>query len=337
MKKVLVTGATGFIALHCIEQLLRDGYAVRSTVRTPSRISEVKDAIAAQGLEADTVEFTQADLMNTDGWDEAVKGCEYVLHVASPFIVGLPKHEDELIIPAVRGTETVISAAIRHKVKRVVLTSSCAAITDTFDGRTHFTEADWSDTNHPKTSAYYKSKTLAERKAWELIEAQSQKGKTTELSVINPAGVIGPSLTDDIGTANEFVRKILAGEVPGCPRLHLGFVDVRDVATAHILAMTHKEAAGERFIISEREFWFKEFCAVLRDAGYKKAPTIQMPDFMVRLFGLFDPATRQIGTMLGAERYTPSDKAKSVLGWKPRDARDSIRETATQIIEKKLV
>ena len=336
MEKVLVTGATGFIALHCITQLLEQGYAVRGTVRTPSRIDEVKEAITAHGLNADKVEFAEADLLHEDGWDAAVKGCDYVMHVASPFMVGLPKHEDELIKPAVKGVESVITAAIKHKVKKVVLTSSCAAITDTFDNKITFSEEDWSDTSNPGISAYYKSKTLAERRAWEIIDGQSGRGKKTALSVINPAGVIGPTLTDDIGVANEFVRKILVGEVPGCPRMHLGFVDVRDVAAAHLLAMQKDAANGERFIISEREFWFKDFCAVLREAGYKKAPTLQMPDFMVRLFGLFDPATKQIATMLGQERFTPADKAKKLLGWNARDARESIRDTAAQIVEKGL-
>ena len=333
MEKVLVTGATGFIGLHCIAQLLQQGYSVTGTVRSPNRIEEVKQAISEQQLSTDNLAFVETDLTKDDGWDDAVAGCDYVLHVASPFIVGVPKHEDELIIPAVEGTKRVIEAAVNEGVKKVVLTSSCAAIVETHNGKTHFNEDDWTDASHPKTPAYYKSKTLAEQKAWELICAQS----TSKLAVINPAGVFGPTLSDDIGTANEFVLHVIDGKVPGCPKLHLGFVDVRDVAAAHILAMQKPEANGQRFIISEREFWFKEFSGVLKEAGYEKAPTREMPNWLVKFFGIFDPATRQMSQMVGKEKITPSDKAKHLLEWNPRNAEDSIRDTAAQLVEKGMV
>ena len=333
MEKVLVTGATGFIGLHCIAQLLQQGYSVTGTVRSPNRIEEVKQAISEQQLSTENLSFVEADLTKDEGWDEAVAGCDYVLHVASPFIVGVPKHEDELIIPAVEGTRRVIEAAINEGVKKVVQTSSCAAIIETHNGKTHFTEDDWTDASHPKTPAYYKSKTLAEQKAWELVGAQS----TTKLAVINPAGVFGPTLSDDIGVANAFVLQVIDGKVPGCPKLHLGFVDVRDVAAAHILAMQKPEADGERFIISEREYWFREFSAVLRAAGYEKAPSREMPNWLVKFLGLFDPPTRQMSQMIGKEKITPSDKAKKLLGWKPRPADESLRDAAAQIVEKGMV
>ena len=335
MEKVLVTGATGFIALHCIAQLLQQGYAVSGTVRTPSRIDEVKKAMTDQGLSTDNLSFVEADLTQDKGWKEAVAGCDYVLHVASPFIVGVPKHEDDLIVPAVSGTERVVSAAIAERVKKIVLTSSCAAITDTHDGKTSFTEDDWTDVDNKKTAAYYKSKTLAERKAWALIDAQ--KKKATRLSVINPAGVVGPTLSDDIGVANEFILQIISGKIPGCPQLHLGFVDVRDVAAAHILAMKSSKADGQRFIISESEFWFKDVAAVLKDAGYKKAPSRIMPNWLVRFLGLFDSTTRQMADMIGQENFTPADKARELLGWDPRPAADSLRDTAAQIADKGMV
>lgn len=336
MEKVLVTGATGFIGLHCIAQLLEQGFAVVGTVRTPSRIDEVKTAITEQGLSIDKLNFVEADLLQDAGWDEAARGCDYVLHVASPFIVGLPKHEDDLIVPAVEGTRRVVEASIKAGVKKIVLTSSCAAIVQTHDNTRHFSEANWTDATHSKTPAYYKSKTLAEQKAWALIKAQT--GSTpTKLTAINPAGVIGPTLSDDIGTANEIVRQIIAGEVPGCPRVHLGFVDVRDVAAAHILAMTNPAADGERFIISEREFWFKELCEILRRAGYDKVSVRELPNWLVKLIGLFMPESRQIALMVGHARYTPADKARKVLGWKPRAAADSLLETAAQLVAKKAV
>ncbi len=332
MTRVLVTGASGYIGLHCIEQLIAEGYEVRGTVRSPSRKKEIEEALTRCGRDLMKLELFEADLLKPNGWDDAVKDCTYVLHVASPFIVGIPKNDDELIKPAVEGTRNVIEAAIKHGVKRVVLTSSVAAITDTHDGKTVYSEEHWTDTNHPKTSAYYKSKALAEKLAWELISTQEGKDKT-ELTVINPSAVLGPTLTHDIGTSNEFVRQILIGKVPAAPRLHIGFVDVRDVAQAHILAMKSKSAAGERFIISEKEYWFIELCRVLNSAGFKKAPTKVMPNWMVRVFGLFDATTRQMAQLIGNERFTSADKARKLLGWKGRKVEQSILDTATQLKE----
>lgn len=330
MSKVLVTGASGFIALHCINQLLEQGHEVRGTVRSLSRKDELENALKKQGRDVSAFELSEADLNKEDGWDEAVKGCDYVLHMASPFILGVPKYEDELIKPAVSGVGFVVKAAIKHKVKRVVLTSSGASITDTHDGKTHFTEEDWTDVNHPKTTAYYKSKTLAEKHAWDLVNAQTGKTKT-ELAVINPTVVLGPTLSEDIGTSNDFIRQILVGKVPAAANLHFGFVDVRDIAAAHIMAMTHKKAAGERFIANADELWLIELTTFLNKAGYKKAPQRKMPNWLVKVFGMFDAPTKQISQLLDAERFTPADKAKKVLGWQPRNLEETILETAEQI------
>ena len=330
MAQILVTGASGFIALHCISQLLEQNHQVRGTVRSAARVPELEQGLRDAGCDITQLSFYEADLSKPDGWDEAVAGCDYVLHIASPFILGVPKDENELIKPAVSGVEHVVSAAIKHNVSRVVLTSSGAAITDTHDGKTHFTEDDWTIVDHPKTSAYYKSKTLAEQKAWALINAQTGK-KKTELAVINPTVVLGPTLTDDIGTSNDFIRQILVGKVPAAANLHFGFVDVRDVAAAHILAMTHKKAAGERFIISSDEMWLIELCTILNEAGYRKAPTKKMPNWLVKIFGLFDAPTKQISQLLDSERFTPADKAKAVLGWQSRPVKDSILDTAAQL------
>ena len=334
MEKVLVTGATGFIGLHCLSQLLDAGYSVRGTVRDLARSDEVRAAMEKAGSPVAQLEVVAADLLSDHGWDDAVKGCQYVLHVASPFVVGVPKDENELIVPAVEGTTRVVEAAIREGVKRVVLTSSCAAITETGKaGQTQFSEDDWTDASHPATPAYYKSKVLAERKAWSLIGAQDK----TQLSVINPAGVVGPMLSRDIGTSNAFVGQIIEGQLPGCPKMHLGFVDVRDVASAHLLAMTNDAAAGERFIISEREFWFREITAALRESGFEKAPSRELPTWLVKALGLFSGELKQIGQMAGKEKFTPSDKAKALLGWAPRDVTLSFAETAEQLKKERLI
>ena len=330
MATVLVTGASGFIGLHCVDQLLSRGYEVRGTVRSLSRKNELETALANKGHDLSKFQLFEADLNRVDGWEEAVTGCDYILHVASPFILGVPKHEDDLIKPAVSGVNDVVSAAIKHKVSRVVVTSSGASITDTHDGKTHFTEEDWTDTEHPKTTAYYKSKTLAERHAWHLVNSQTGKTKT-ELSVINPTVVLGPTLTEDIGTSNDFIRQILDGKVPAAANLHFGFVDVRDVAAIHIIAMTHKKAAGQRFIANAKEMWLIELTTILNHAGYKKAPLRKMPNWLVKVLGLFHAPTKQISQLLDSERFTPSKKAHTELGWKARDIESSILEIAEQL------
>ena len=336
MEKVLVTGATGFIGLHCIAQLLQQDYQVVGTVRSPRREPEGRQALSDAGVSAEHFSIVEADLTKDEGWDAAVAGCDYVLHVASPFIVGLPKHEDELIGPAVGGAERVLQAAIRAGVKKTVMTSSCAALDKTHDGKTRFTEEDWTDVNHPKTPAYHKSKTLAERRAWEIANSQTGESKMA-LAVINPAGVVGPVLSDDIGTSNVFIKQIVNGEVPGNPKIHLGFVDVRDVASLHILAMQQDAADGHRFIASEREYWFKEVSAMMRENGFEKAPERVLPNFMVKLAGLFNPELKQLSSFVGKEMYTASDKPKEILGWKPRPAGESLIETAQQLADKGLI
>jgi len=325
---VLVTGASGYIGLHAIKQLLDQGYSVRGTVRSLKRESEIREALSKSGSKSQMLTLVEADLLQDRGWDEAVEGCTYVLHIASPFWLEPPKDENDMIRPAVDGTLRVLAAASKAGVKKVVLTSSCAAITDTFDGKDRFSEEDWSDAGNPKCSAYYKSKTLAEKAAWDFMAAD-QSGMA--LSVINPAMVVGPSLTDDIGTSNAVIERMINGSLPAAVRFHLGYVDVRDVAAAHILAMTNADSDGERFIVSERELWLAETAKVLREAGFKKAPKITMPDFAVRIVALFDKELKGAVGGLGRLVITPSDAAKAVLGWQPRDARDSVVETAKQL------
>jgi nucleoside-diphosphate-sugar epimerase len=244
---VLVTGGSGFIGSHCMLRLLAAGHQVRTTVRSLKREVEVRALLREAGVEAgDRVTFIAADLENDAGWPEAVAGCEHVLHVASPLPPNVPKHEDELIVPAREGTLRVLRASRNAGVKRVVLTSSFAAIGYGHEQRkTPFNETDWTDPNGGDVSAYAKSKTLAERAAWDFIAAE---GGDLELSVINPVGVFGPVLGPDYSASILIVQRLMDGALPGCPQLYFGIVDVRDVADLHIRAMTHPAAKGERFL-----------------------------------------------------------------------------------------
>jgi len=244
---VLVSGATGFVGLHTVIQLLQNGHTVRGTLRSPKRETEVRESVARHVDAGDRLSLHQCDLLSDDGWDEAISGCDYVLHVASPFIIGAPKHEDELIIPARDGALRVLKAAAKAGVKRTVMTSSVAAVSAGHDrDTTHiFTEDDWSNTDSSEIGAYEKSKTIAERAAWDFVKSD---GAGMELAVINPGAILGPILNADSGTSGEIVRQLMVRAMPACPRVGFSCVDVRDVAGAHLAAMTTPDAAGKIYL-----------------------------------------------------------------------------------------
>jgi dihydroflavonol-4-reductase len=278
--------------------------------------------------------FAAADLEKDAGWAEAVAGCEFVLHVASPFPPNVPKHEDELIVPAREGALRVLRAARDAGVKRVVLTSSFAAI-----GYGHpqqsapYNETDWTDPNGGGVSAYAKSKTLAERAAWDFVK---REGGALELSVVNPVGVFGPVLGPDYSTSILIVQKLMDGAMPGVPRLSFGAVDVRDVADLHLRAMTNPAAKGERFLAVAEDFVsILEIAKILKrrmGAAGKRVPTRQLPDWMVRLAALRDSAVKLVTPELGKTKNATNEKARRVLGWAPRSNEESIVATAESLV-----
>ena len=337
---VLVTGGSGFIASHTILQLLNAGHSVRTTVRDLKRESEVRAMLKQGGTDAgDRLSFFAAELQNDAGWAAAVDNCDYVLHVASPFPANVPKHEDELIVPAREGALRVLRAARDAGVKRVVLTSSFAAI-----GYGHppqsapFDETNWSDTSGSDVTAYVKSKTLAERAAWDFI---AREGRALELSVVNPVAVFGPVLGPDYSTSVLLIQRLMSGSVPGSPRLSFGVVDVRDVADLHIRAMTHPAAKGERFLGVAGDFMLiHDIAKVLRhrmgEVG-KKVPTRQLPNWLVRLAALRDPVVKQILPELGKLKNGTNAKAKRVLRWSPRSSEEAIISTAESLLDLNLL
>ena len=335
MSTVLVTGGSGFIGSHCILQLLAAGHRVRTTVRNPKREADVramlKDGSAA---ESDRLSFVTADLERDSGWQEAVAGCDYVLHVASPFPLNVPKDENELIVPARDGALRLLRAARDAGIKRVVLTSSFAAIGYGQKERsTPFTEKDWTDPNGDDVAPYTKSKTLAERAAWDFI---AKEGGALELSVVNPVGVFGPVLGPDYSTSILLVQRMMEGAMPGAPRLYFGVVDVRDVADLHIRAMTHPAAKGERFLAVAGDFMsMLEIAEVLKarmGTSAKRVPTRQLPNFLVRLASLRDPAVKIILPELGKWKNATNEKAKRLLGWTPRSNEEAIVATAESLV-----
>ncbi|NWG54900.1 MAG: aldehyde reductase [Hydrogenophilaceae bacterium] len=338
-ERVLVTGGSGFIGAHAIVQLLQAGHQVTTTIRPPAREGEVRDVIRAGGADPSGLSFKFADLMKDEGWADAAAGQSYVLHVASPFPPTVPKHEDELIVPAREGTLRVLRASKAAGVKRVVVTSSMAAVAYGHPkGKPDrpYTEEDWTNPDGVDVRAYVKSKTIAERAAWEWARANGQ-----EMATVNPSAVLGPLLGRDYSASIELVKKLMEGAMPGCPHLGFMLVDVRDVADLHIRAMTHPAAAGERFLACSGDFmWMQDVARVLRarmGPAARKVPTGALPDWLVRFLANLDPVVKQIVPELGRERPCTSAKAQQRLGWAPRTPEDAIVATAESLVELGLV
>jgi nucleoside-diphosphate-sugar epimerase len=334
---VLVTGGSGFLAGYCILQLLNEGYLVRTTLRSHRKDDLVRSTLTHGGAtNLSNLTFVQADLSSDDGWAEAVQDCSYVLHVASPFPGAPPKHENDLIVPARDGTLRVLRASRDAGVKRVVVTSSFAAIgygqpvTDQ-----PFTEENWTVTDNPRVGAYQKSKTLAEKAAWEFVE---KEGGAMELSVVNPVGIFGPVLGKEYATSVEVVYRLMTGAMPACPQISFGIVDVRDVASLHVVAMTHPAAKGERFMaIAPPTMSIKEVSLALKEKmGNKarRAPTWLLPNFVLRIVALFDPTAGLVIPELGKDKKGTNEKAKRILGFEPKYSNvDALVATAESLIE----
>jgi dihydroflavonol-4-reductase len=333
---VLVTGGSGFIGAHCILQLLDAGYRVRTTVRSLKREADVRSLLKAGGAEpGDKLSLAAADLTSDAGWPEAIAGCVFVLHVASPFPPNQPKHEDELIIPAREGALRVLRAARDAGVRRVVLTSSFAAVGYGREPMERpFTETDWTDPDGTNIGAYAKSKTLAERAAWDFIP---REGGSLELSVINPVGVFGPVLGPDFSSSIQIVQRIMDGSMPALPNLTFGGVDVRDVADLHLRAMTAPAAKGERFLaVADDYLTTYEIARALRarlGSAAARVPTRMLPDWVLRLMAPLSPTVAQIVPLLGKVRKSTNEKARSMLGWAPRSNEDAIIATAESLVK----
>lgn len=340
---VLVTGGSGFIGAHCIVALLRGGYRVRTTVRSLARAGGVRDMVRRGGEDPADLEFAVADLLRDDGWREAADGARFVLHVASPFPVRQPKDENELIAPAREGALRVLRASRDAGVDRVVLTSSFAAIGYRDDPGRPFNEEDWTDLSKPDLTAYVKSKTIAERDAWGFVEREGARrsGAPLELATVNPVAVFGPALGPEVSTSIELLRRLLDGRVPAVPNGTTTGVDVRDVADLHLLAMRHRDAAGERFLaVAGDPITFPELARLLRDRlGHdaRRVTTRVLPDWLVRLGARFSTELRAVAPQLDRKQGASHEKATRVLGWNPRSTEDAIVASGRSLVDLGLV
>ena len=336
---VVVTGGSGYIAGYCIAELLNNGRRVRATIRNLARAEEVRATIGRISSNAAAIEFVAADLNSDAGWANAVAGADYVLHVASPAPAVSPKDDDEVVRPARDGTLRVLKAARDAGVKRVVMTSSIAAIAYGRGERLQpFSEVDWTDeTNRKDTSPYARSKTIAERAAWAW---QKSEGGRLELATVNPVMVLGPVLGSDFSASIEVIKKQLDRSVPALPRLGYNVVDVRDVAHLHLLAMMAPEASGQRFIASSDFYWMKDIARILKQElgdSARNVPSISIPDFLVRIFAISDPVLRGALIDLGKRRLVSSDKARRILHWTTRPTKETILETAKSLLAEGIV
>jgi len=328
---VLVTGGSGFLAGHVILRLLSGGYRVRTTVRSLGREAGVRAALGRASDDA-ALEFVAADLTSDDGWAAAVDGCDAVLHVASPFPARQPENEDDVIVPAREGTLRVLRAASAAGIRRIVMTSSFAAVgySPKPTGEP-YDESDWTDAAAPN-SPYVKSKTLAERDAWEFAAAND-----VELTVVNPVGIFGPVLGTDLATSVQIVKGLLNGRPPLLPHASFAVVDVRDVADLHVMALEDPRAIGERFLAAAGQpVSFPETAATLRSrlgpAG-RRVPRLTAPDWLVRTGARFVPSLRELAGLLGEPKRISATKAAEVLGWQPRPVADTLVDTAQSLLD----
>ncbi|NKF23802.1 SDR family oxidoreductase [Solimonas marina] len=338
--RVVVTGGSGFIAGHCILKLLAQGHLVHATVRSLDKATMARRALEAAGMAyGERLSFATADLMRDDGWAEVVAGADYVLHVASPVLPGHVPDESAVIGPAVEGSLRVLRAARDAGVKRVVLTSAFHAVSWGYPHSTHvFTDDDWTRLDGPGVDAYGKSKTLAERAAWDFV---AREGGAMELTTMLPVAVMGPVMGQDISGANHIVQRMLKGAMPGLPNLYIPIVDVRDVAHAHVAALRHPQAAGQRFLLSNgAALSMREIGAVLRAElgnAARAVPTRAIPDLVMRAMGLFRPEIRAFVPDLGYAKNSSNEKARRVLEWLPRDSREAIVSAGRSMIDRGLI
>ncbi|MGD8647316.1 MAG: aldehyde reductase [Desulfobacterales bacterium] len=332
-KQLLVTGATGFIATHCIVDLLNNGYQVRGTVRNLNSEKHIRTILERHTQFTDNFEIAHAELTDPHSWTVAMRGCHGVLHIASPVPVIQPKNADKVIRPALEGTMNVLKAAKDLNVSRVVMTSSVAAVWGKGLKKSRvYSESDWTDINNPEQSPYSLSKTLAEKAAWKFVKGQGNP----ELVVINPSVVLGPALESDYGSSLIVLYKLLKGQLPMLPKLGFEIVDVRDVAVLHRLAYESSEAIGHRFLCSSGFRWLKEMALFLREnfPDYRKRITVRdMPNFLARIYSFFDGSVKRFLPDLEIKREMDVSTARTVLGWHPRSPEEAIKSGAQSLID----
>ena len=324
MKRVFVSGGSGYIAMYCIKILISKGYYVVTSVIDKSKINIVKNSLDKHGISCENIDFKILNLLNDEGWDDALKDCEYVLHMASPVIPG-NVDEDLVVKPAVEGMERCLNAAIKNGAKKFVQTSSYAAIYGKKSKSREFHDDDWTDLSNKKLLPYEISKTKSEKKMWDI-----SNGSSINVCAVNPVLVIGPSMSGILSMSNRLTVKKLFS-LPLVPDVSISVVGVQDVAKAHVMAMENNAANGKRFLLSEKTIKLKDLSYILKSAGFTKVPTLVIPNFLLKFIALFIPSLRMIAKRLGKEEKLYTKNANDILGWLPESADAEIINSAKQL------
>jgi len=331
-KKVLLTGISGYIGHHCAVELLSHGYAVRGSLRDLEKSQNVLKAIKTKIDSEVDLEFCELNLLDDKGWEEAVKGCQYVMHVASPFINIEPKDPSLYIRPAVDGTMRALKAAKNEGIERVVLTSSMVSMLKNADKSMQIGPESWTNVDAKNISAYAKSKTLAEESAWEFIKSQDGD-KPMELTVINPGPVFGPTLSENLdGASMSMFKQMITGKMPMVPQAAINMSDVRDVAKIHVLSLENKLANGKRFIVTTEEpYSFQEIAKILKSNGYSKVGTKLAPNFLLKFLGYFDREAKSMRAFIGKTYRGDVSSTMETFNWKPISIEKTVLDTAQSI------
>jgi len=333
-EKVLVTGVSGYIGQHCAAELLKNGYQVKGSVRNLSKIDKVTSGIKKVIDPKDNLEFCELNLLDDKGWYEAMQGCDYVLHVASPYIASEPKDENELIKPAVEGTQRALTSAKKAGIKRVVLTSSMVAMLGDANDSISINQDSWTNVKAKRVSAYSKSKTLAEKSAWNFINSQEGNHKM-ELVVVNPGPVYGPTLSGNLsGESMSMYKDLITGKMPMLPKAAINMSDVRDIAKIHVQALENKEANGKRFIVStEKAYSFQEMAQVLKSNGYDKVSTKVAPTFLLKFMAKFNSDLKGMLPFIGNTFNGDISETMKVFKWEPIAFKKTVLDTAKSVEE----
>ena len=334
MKKVLVTGVSGYIGQHCAAELLKNGYSVRGSVRSLSKTDEVTNGIKKVVDPKGNLEFCELNLMKDEGWEKAMEGCDYVLHVASPFVSREPKDENELIKPAVDGTQRALKAAKKAGIKRVVLTSSMVSMLGDANGSININQDSWTNVNSKHATAYLKSKTLAEKSAWDFIKAQEGENKL-ELVVVNPGPVYGPTLSGNLsGESMTMYKNMITGKMPILPKAGINMSDVRDIAAIHVKALENDKANGKRFIVTtEKAYSFVEMAQILKSNGYHKVSTTVAPNFFLKFMANFSDDLKGMRPFIGNTFNADISDTMRTFNWKPIPLEQTVLDTAESVKE----
>lgn len=331
-KKVLLTGITGYVGSHCALELIKSGYFVKGSLRDVSKANQIKDALDKEVNTAGKLDFCQLDLLKDEGWEEAMEGCDYVLHVASPFINSEPKDENVLVKPALEGTKRALSAAKKAGIKRIVLTSSMVAMLENADESININAESWTNIEAKNVSAYIKSKTIAEKFAWEFINEQDNES-ALELVVINPGPVFGPTFTGTMdGASLGLFNQMMSGKMPMVPKAAINMSDVRDIAKIHVLALENKNASGNRFIVTtETPYKFQEMAQILKSNGYEKVSTKEAPNFLLNFLSNFNREAKGMRAFIGKTYHGDVSSTMKVFDWKPITFEKTVLDTAKSI------